>query len=153
MVRPILEFSSSVWSPWQEENVNKLEAVQKRAARFVMNIPKYDHTSITKLIKEDLKWETLKERRENTRVTNLYKIINGNLKVPINYHPIHSNTITRTEPHTFLQYQTIVNPYKYSFFPATIVLWNNLPYHTASSPSLEEFKTRLQNPSLIPPQV
>ena len=35
LVRPILEYSSSVWDPHTQRNVNKLEMVQRRAARFV----------------------------------------------------------------------------------------------------------------------
>ena len=35
LVRPRLEYCSSIWDPYHQENKNKLEAVQRRAVRFV----------------------------------------------------------------------------------------------------------------------
>ena len=37
LVRPTLEFASPVWDPYTVKNINKLEAVQKRVARWVVN--------------------------------------------------------------------------------------------------------------------
>ena len=36
-VRPILEYTAFVWSPYTNININKLESVQTRAARYVMS--------------------------------------------------------------------------------------------------------------------
>ncbi len=35
-VRPLLEYASTVWSPHTQRNMNKVEAVQRRSARYVM---------------------------------------------------------------------------------------------------------------------
>ena len=37
ILRPKLEYASSVWDPYTAENINKLEGVQRRSARFVCN--------------------------------------------------------------------------------------------------------------------
>ena len=37
MVRPILEYASTVWSLYTNSNTYKLEMVQRRAARFITN--------------------------------------------------------------------------------------------------------------------
>ena len=37
LVRPILEYGSSVWDPHYEGLIDDLEKVQKRAARFVID--------------------------------------------------------------------------------------------------------------------
>ena len=37
MVRPILEYTTSVWDPHTTANIQKLESVQRRAARFCLN--------------------------------------------------------------------------------------------------------------------
>ena len=37
LVRPLLEYSSSVWDPHTKTLVNKIEIVQRRAARFCHN--------------------------------------------------------------------------------------------------------------------
>ena len=55
-VRPILEYASTVWSPYHEHNIYKLEMVQRRAARFVMN--NYNRTaSVTEML-NSLQWHT-----------------------------------------------------------------------------------------------
>ena len=49
LVRPLLEYSNTVWDPNQKELINKTEMIQKRAARFTTNT--YNRTtSITALI-------------------------------------------------------------------------------------------------------
>ena len=37
MVPPIIEYASSVWDPHTAINTQKLESIQKRAARFCFN--------------------------------------------------------------------------------------------------------------------
>jgi hypothetical protein len=37
MVRPTMEYASSVWDPTNRKKIENLEKVQKRAARFVFN--------------------------------------------------------------------------------------------------------------------
>ena len=37
LVRPLLEYSCTVWDPFSQKDVSKIEAVQRRAARFVIN--------------------------------------------------------------------------------------------------------------------
>ena len=60
LVRPILEYGSSVWDPQSILLQDELEKVQKRAARFVTgNYVDYETGSITGILKQ-LKWESLK---------------------------------------------------------------------------------------------
>ncbi len=57
LVRPTMEYASSVWSPHQKELIKSLEMVQRRAARYVLHA--YDwKDSVTEMLKI-LKWETL----------------------------------------------------------------------------------------------
>ena len=37
LILPIMEYATFVWSPHTAANINKLKAVQRRAARFVMS--------------------------------------------------------------------------------------------------------------------
>lgn len=37
LVRPILEYAATVWDPYHKEELNSLEMVQRRAARFVQS--------------------------------------------------------------------------------------------------------------------
>ena len=69
------------WDPHQKELINKIEMVQKRAARFVTNT--YDRsTSITAVIK-DLEWDTPQNRRTANRLTILQKARQGLLALPM----------------------------------------------------------------------
>ena len=75
LVRPLLEYSNTVWDPNQKELINKTEMIQKRSARFTTNT--YNRTtSITALIK-DLEWDTLQNRRTANRLTVLHKARQG----------------------------------------------------------------------------
>ena len=88
-IRPKLEYCSSIWDPHTQKDIDKIEMVQKRAARFVKNIPHRrtgQQTSATAIVQE-LGWETLQHRRLNSRLTLLYKVTNKHVEVPENYHP------------------------------------------------------------------
>ena len=46
MVRPILEYSSTIWSPYTNGYIHKIEMVQRRAARYVKPLPEYQQCDI-----------------------------------------------------------------------------------------------------------
>ena len=58
MVRPILEYGSTVWDPHFNGLNDELENVQKRSARFVTRNYSYETGSMTGIL-EELKWESL----------------------------------------------------------------------------------------------
>ena len=61
MVRPILEYGSSVWDPHTGKLQEKIEKVQNRVARFVTRNYVYETGSMTGILGQ-LKWESLKKR-------------------------------------------------------------------------------------------
>ena len=84
LVRPILEYGSSVWDPQSILLQDELEKVQKRAARFVTgNYVGYETGSMTGILKQ-LKWESLKKRRKDSRLIMLYKGLKGAASIPTN---------------------------------------------------------------------
>ena len=56
-VRPLLEYFSTVWSPYTKGYIQKIEMVQRRAARYVTN-RYYNTRSVTSML-DHLEWETL----------------------------------------------------------------------------------------------
>ena len=58
-VRPLLEYAASVWDPYSQKNIAKIEAVQRRAARFVLN--RFRNTSSVNNMLEALGWPTLEQ--------------------------------------------------------------------------------------------
>ncbi len=62
-VRPSQEYASSVWSPHTQKNIIKLESVQRRSARYVMN--DFSHNSSVTAMMHHLEWQTLEIRRHD----------------------------------------------------------------------------------------
>ena len=71
LVRPILEYGSCVWDP-QVVVLQEIEKVQNRAARIVTSHYYFETGSMTGIL-ENLKWESLKERKRDSRLILLYK--------------------------------------------------------------------------------
>ena len=70
MVRLILEYGSSVRDPYTDKLQEELEKVQNRVARFVSRNYVYETGSMTCILGQ-LKWESLKKRRKDNRLTLL----------------------------------------------------------------------------------
>ena len=142
MVRPLLECCSTVWSPITHEYVQKLEMVQRRAARYVTN--RYHDTSSVASMLDHLDWESLEARRTKHRLIIFFKIVHGLVDIPSDAYLTPAST--RTRSHHSLKFQLIPTSsdyYKLSFFPKTVCLWNSLPAAVAEAPALVPFKREL----------
>ena len=80
MIRQILEYASTVWSPYTKKNILMIEAVQRRAARFVTNT--YNRTSSVTAMLFRLGWPSLEQRREIAKTIMMYKILHNMVAVP-----------------------------------------------------------------------
>ena len=144
LVRSVLEYSCSVWDPYLEGDIQRIEKIQRKAARFVKK--DYQKTSSVTSMLKDLGWETLQQRRKYNRLTMMYKIINNQVAIPPNDH-IEFNTRTLRNKHSqqlrtkFVDIET----YRNSFFPKTIIEWNNLSENQISCTSVSSFKSAVQN--------
>ena len=71
-VRPKREHASTVCSPYTDKNIESIEMVQRRAARWVSNqYSSYD--SVTGML-SNLGWRSLEYRRNDSRLAMFYKI-------------------------------------------------------------------------------
>ena len=88
LVRPQLEYASSVWDPYTDVLYGELERVQRRAARFVKN--DYRHTSSVTGMMEDLGWSSLSHRCQVSRLILFYKSVSGKIAIPASHlqHPL-----------------------------------------------------------------
>ena len=146
LVRPVLEYASNVWDPYQKHQIHQLENVQRQAARFATgNFYSRDPGCVTNML-GDLGWEPLQHRRARNRIIMFYKIINNVVEVPVHHLLQVQNTRTRgSAANNIRQIYTRVDCYKYSFIPATIILWNNIPPDIRSSPSVDHFRHAIQS--------
>ena len=139
LVRPLVEYSSSVWSPYTKSNIARLEMVQRRAARWTLS--EYSpYASVTQML-QSLGWRSLEQRRSDSRLCLFYKIIYGLVAIDMPPYVVHPLRTPRNS-HTlcFRQIQSTVDYYKYSFYPLSIVQWNRLPTHIALLPTFDAFK-------------
>ena len=82
LIRPILEYASCVWDPHTQRNINKLEMFQLRAAGFVKG--DYSRTCSVTAMLADLEWNTLQQRRMQSKTVML----------PTGFHPRHTIPVT-----------------------------------------------------------
>ena len=133
-VRPQLEYCSTVWHPWQKYLIYKIEQVQRSAARYVCN--DYNYTSSVSQMLNNLKWQTLEQRRNISNVVLLYKIQN-NLVWVDHHHLTPTRNLNYLVPYSRTQYHSN------SFFPRSIRLWNGLSVSLQASPSIGIFTGQL----------
>ena len=145
LLLPSIEYCSAIWDPHHQILVTKLEMIQHRAARFVLNKPWYrsnqQQHSINDMLNY-LKWPSLKSRRRNARLTLLFKITRNLLVLPNRCLP-QSASVSYTRSNNalkFAQLQSRVDLYKYSFLPRTIIEWNNLKIDRIDTINLDTFK-------------
>ena len=146
LVRPSLEYASSVWDPHTRLDIDKLEKIQCRAARFVKGYSRYRRADTDNITSRDLinilKWDSLASSRKMSRLCMLYKAVNGEVALPTH--------ILQTADHRVRDFA-----YKYKHLPAkksalansfynrTVRDWNILKGEVKLAPSPAAFKARL----------
>ena len=139
LVRPQLEYASAIWDPYTKDNQNKLEMVQRRAARYVYRDYSRD-SSVTAML-QCLGWRSLLQRRADARLVLFYKCLHGLVSVDLSKDLVHQTRETRrTHPMSYIIPFESKLYIQQSFLPRTIVQWNNLPSSLIMSPSLNTFK-------------
>ena len=109
-----------------------MESVQKLVARFVTGHYNYETGNITGILGQ-LKWESLKKRRNDNRLILLYKGLNGKASIPTD--DLIPKARRGRNPHS-MAFQTPIagtDFYKCRFFPQTIRDFNSLPDSLNSS--------------------
>ena len=143
LVRSLLEYSCAVWDPHYKKDTDRLERVQRRAARFVKHDYKWN-SSVTQMIR-DLGWTSLAHRRKEIRLTLFYKIIHNITTVPTDDILVKADARTRSNhPYKYKHIRTSTNNYKFSFFPRTVPEWNSLDSNTINSDNIDTYKARLK---------
>ena len=125
-------------------DINKLEAVQRRAARFVMNDYKRD-SSVTAMLKS-LDCSSLASRRRDARLILLFKVIHGLVAVSRDDHLEQNISRTRAgNSNRFRVYSSQTKIFRSLFFPRTIPQWNKLPDSVIATDEIDLFKQNLKD--------
>lgn len=125
LIRPALEYASTVWDLHHANQVKQLEMIQQRAARFA--IGDYRYTSSVDAMIATLDWPLLADRRKDIRHRMLHKILNN--QVAVRTQALIPKTTRSRRTHDYqLKLITASKDYrKMSFFPRTVAEWNALP--------------------------
>ena len=75
LVRSTLEYSAIVWDPYQQQDIQSLEKIQRLAARFIKNDSRFEGC-VREMLK-DLKLQPLQQRRLESILVMLYKTVRG----------------------------------------------------------------------------
>ena len=94
---------------------------------------------------DQLNWQKLENRRNNSHLCLLFKIMQHQIHVPTDgIPPPAPTTITRSSHERNLLVPYVrTDLYKYSFFPHTASLWNKLHEKIKETQSLNIFKSRI----------
>lgn len=139
LVRPLVEYASTVWDPYTQTNIQKLEMVQRRAARYVLH--RHRNTSSVTSMLQSLNWRSLENRRKDMRLCMMYKIDRGLVAISKESRLIPPKRSTRhSHSRAFQTITCRTDKRKMSFFPRTVRDWNALPPDIPDLGTLEAFK-------------
>ena len=141
-----LDYANSLLVNINVSDIDRLQRIQNRAARIVLNARKYDHVS--PLLKQ-LHWLPVSKRIMYKVALIVYKSIHGLTPQYISclFSPVQQSRYSlrsRTDPH-LLKIPNIKlkkGEQNISFYGPT--LWNSLPLDVRSCPSVESFKRNLK---------
>ena len=139
LVLPKIEYAATVWDHYIQFNINTPEKCQCRAARFVSG-DYSSESSATSMLKK-LKYPPLQQRRTNTKMVMMYRIIHHLIAIPSQMHLTSATTrITRDHDQKCSIPFSRISSHKYLYYPTAIRTWNSLPSVLISVPTLGAFK-------------
>ena len=81
LVRPQLEYGSEVWAPYTQSQIDHIESVQRRSARWIKH--DYGQTSSVTNMLQSLNLRRLDLRRIDSRLSLMYKISHNLVAIPL----------------------------------------------------------------------
>jgi hypothetical protein len=142
LVRALVEYASPVWDPYHQTEIDRIEMVKRRAARYATN--SHNNRSSVNQMLEHLEWKSLEQRRNVAGLTMMYKITNEKIAIPKEGRLIPPKRLSRNMHDKSFQIPSAASDYRmYSFFPRTIRDLSALPPGIVTTPSVEAFKASL----------
>ena len=139
LVRPHVEYASSVWSPFKLRNIKLIEGVQRRATRLSRDLRNEPYN----IRLTTLGLPTLQFRRERADMLQVFKILNG-------YEDIDSSRLftlssTGLRGHSLKLFKErsrlLLCKQTFGFTQSVVDSWNNLPENVVNAPSINVFKS------------
>ena len=141
LVRPHLEYCTPVWSPMFKKDSIVLENVQRRATRLVNSLSGLTYENRLRA----LGIPTLEYRRLRADVVEVYKILNQIDRIDPKKFFTWSNLPTRGNSLKIFKRRSRLKVRASVFSNRVVDVWNSLPNNVVTAPSLNSFKSRLNN--------
>ena len=136
LVRPILEYCSSIWSPYTKDSARKIEQIQHRATKIVSYSDRLCIICIP----------TLQLGRLRTDMIQVYKILNGYEDIDTKgFFTVDSDKHTRGKPFKLKKIRGNTMKHISIFSYSTVNDWNSLPSSVMLSNTVNCFKSRLND--------
>ena len=142
LIRPLLEYCSCVWSPSTVAEIRLLEGVQRRATKMISDLKPFVYETRLKM----LGLPTLEYRRKRADMIQIFRIFQGIDRYGAHL-PFTQLNENRTRGHQFKIEKKRCHKTKRmrSFAFRVVDVWNKLPGEVVNTPSLNCFKSRLNN--------
>ena len=139
LVRPHLDYCSSLWDPYCDEHIRGLEGIQNRAVRLIFK--NYSRDSCITSLRQSIGLPTLQTRRKENRLLLMYKIFNNLTILDKDKFLFPANYIARGDHDFKLRRVLCVCDYFLeSFFSKTVKDWNLLHKSIVHSVNISAFK-------------
>ena len=141
LVRPVLEYGSSVWSPYLKRDIKKLEDIQRRATKMVPCVASLPYEERMR----ELGLVSLEYRRDRADLIQIYKSVH-NLD-QLKWDKLFTFVPGDSRGHS-LRFRTkkcAKNIRLHSFSVRSIHFWNNLKEDTVTAKTINQFKSSLNS--------
>ena len=164
LVRSLLDYESIIWYPYLKQDIDKLERVQRKAARFITGDYKTREEGCVTRMLETLELSSLEQRRSFNRLVFMYKVVEGLVPaIPVDDFLKPQKTKRHIRPRKYSDHisKNIVDRHsvnnnrcfvienckteqlKQSFFVRTVVEWNQLDTEVVRAETVESFRDAL----------
>jgi len=146
-VRPILEYCTPAWSSLTINNINKIEAVQRRFTKRITGLSCINYFDRLHC----LGLESLELRRLKYDLITCFTICHGDIDIEANsLFMFPCSSVTRGHKFKLFKQSARVNARKACFVNRVFSPWNDLPALVVESTSINSFKKRLETVNLQP---
>ena len=144
IVRPYFDYCCEVWDVFgetQSKRLQKLQKLQNRAARIIMNMSNDVHHSV---VLQALGWKTLEAEREKAKAKMMYKLLNNMVPQSLTNLFTYKDEVTSYNLRNISSSLCLPHPHtnnmKRSFMYDEAFLWNSIPRDIKESKSLSSFR-------------
>ena len=141
MIRSHLEYAAPVWSPHTWKLAEEIEKVPRRATK---RVPGLRDLSYEQRLRK-LKLPTLVYRRLRGDLINTYKYLMGEYDVDPCLPPLEKDRRTRGHDKKLKKMHCRTDKRRYFFTQRVGAWWNSLPQEVIDAPTINSFKSRLDN--------